>query len=54
MSHAERKADKVRGQTNAHVRSHTQNDRGIRQREREQMRTRLGYCHFRMIKQLAI
>ena len=33
---------------------HGETTRGLRRREREQMRTRLGYCHFHMIKQLAI
>ena len=33
---------------------HSETTQGLRRREREQMRTRLGYCHFHMIKQLAI
>lgn len=56
MSHIEWETDKVRGQTNAHMHGKARHKtiEGLRQGEREQMRTRLGFCHFHMIKQLAI
>lgn len=55
MSHMERETDKVRGPTNARMYTATHRTaEGLGQREREQMRTRQGYCHFHMIKQSAI
>lgn len=55
MSHMDWEVDEVKRLTNAHIynKAHKTTE-GLRQREREEMRTSWFYCHFHMIKQLAI